>query len=1411
MHVNVMQRVRERFLFVVLSGLCGIVTPVHAVTYTWNCTYNSYWDIPGCWGPLGLPTSSDYVVISTPYQVTIDSVTGDAYASRLYVGGSGSINQTAGTLTDALEYIGYNGNGTYTQSGGTHTVTNTLYIGYTGTDTGTYTQMGGTLNANQVNIGTADSKGIASVTNSTWIVTNGVNVGSTSLTGDGGSLGVGSGGTVSIGGNLTVYRPVANNAKVGEVATTGGGVIKVSGAMTLQGGKAYSGWGAVDSAGAVFASDMLTANGVTVGGAGSLWSTGTLIAGRNGTGTLTINADGTVTAGTGYMGEFAGSTGNIVVGGSNSLLQVGAGGLYVGGNSSRSGGAGILTVNSGGTVKAGSLTVWNGGSSISTGSTTSSTGGIIDIAGALTLYGGTATGYTGYVDGSFSSFPGSSSGIYAGSASLSNAGWVADLHYTGFTGAGTTTIASGATLANNRTYVGYNAGSNGTLNINAGGLVDTTGSAYLGNFGPTTTGPILPAATGTATVDGFGTIWAVNANQYIGVYGNGALNINASGIVQIGAGGYLGYYSGATGTVTVGGGGSAGYSRWELAGGLYVGGNNSASGGTGTLAVNSGGIVTAGSLTVWNGSVSPSSTASATGGLIKIAGALTLQGGTTTSYFGWVDSTHIVFDDSEGVISAGSASLSGAGTHWDTYAHYTGLTGTGATTIGSGATLASTTNTYLGYFSGSSGMLNINAGGLVDTGGDAYLGYLGATSATPSTPANPAASGTATVGGTGALWDVAGFLSVGEGGAGTLTVNSGGTVSSGGDTFIGRDSGSSGTLNVTAGGLVDTNNNNGFLGFSSGATGTATVGGTGAEWVMAGLSVGEGGAGTLTVNSGGRVISFGDSFIGRYSGSSGTLNVTAGGTVETPFNNGFLGFSSGATGTATVGGTGARWNMAGLYVGGTTAGSGGAGTLTVTTGGTVSAGVFKLWDTGVLNLNGGRLVVGSLDNFGAFNFNAGTVDVTNDLSLNGFGAPGSLALGKFDALAVGGTTTLNDYSTLDVNGGSFSTGWLVDNGGFAFNSGTFNLTSADLVIGATGLFGSNVGFDASRTVNVTNTVIIDSGAILGLNNAVFTAGTYANNGTVDLSGSVTSAGGGTFTNNNLLTGNGIITASLANSTTGQVRATLGDTLTFNGAANTNDGTLNLLGGTAVFDQGLTNSATGYVTGHGALITHTLLTNNGQMAFTDTTDVQGDIDNASGGSIVVAGQTTTFYDDVIHNGAEFRVMNGAQAVFFGSYSGAGNFTGTGELVFAGDLFPGNSPALVDVQGDMSLWGSSSVLFEIGGLTRGSEYDAFDIGGTLDLAGTLDVSWFDLGGGLFNASLGDSFDLFAADTITGSFNLLNLAMLDPGLKWQLDYILDPNSTDYVRLSVAAVPLPAAAWLFGSGFVVLFGFAKRRAAGA
>ena len=227
-----------------------------------------------------------------------------------------------------------------------------------------------------------------------------------------------------------------------------------------------------------------------------------------------------------------------------------------------------------------------------------------------------------------------------------------------------------------------------------------------------------------------------------------------------------------------------------------------------------------------------------------------------------------------------------------------------------------------------------------------------------------------------------------------------------------------------------------------------------------------------------------------------------------------------------------------------------------------------------------------------------------------------------------------------------------------------------------------------------------------------------------------------------------------------------------------------------------------------LINNTLLTNNGQMAFTDTTDAQGDVNNASGGSIVVAGKTTTFYDDVTHNGAGFRVMNGAQAVFFGSYSGAGSFTGTGELVFAGDLKPGNSPALVGVQGDLTLLASSVTTMELGGLTRGSQYDAFDVGGTLLLDGTLDVVLYDLGSGVFTPHAGDSFDLFAVTTIQGGFSTSHFAALDPNLAWNIAYLTDAyGTTDVVRLSVQAVPEAETYLMMLAGLAMVGSMARRR----
>jgi hypothetical protein len=67
--------------------------------------------------------------------------------------------------------------------------------------------------------------------------------------------------------------------------------------------------------------------------------------------------------------------------------------------------------------------------------------------------------------------------------------------------------------------------------------------------------------------------------------------------------------------------------------------------------------------------------------------------------------------------------------------------------------------------------------------------------------------------------------------------------------------------------------------------------------------------------------------------------------------------------------------------------------------------------------------------------------------------------------------------------------------------------------------------------------------------------------------------------------------------------------------------------------------------------------------------------------------------------------------------------------------------------------------------------------------------------------DSFHILSADLLQGSFSSLILAALDPGLKWDTGYLTDAiGSTDVMRLSLNAVPVPASVWLFGSGFVGL-----------
>jgi hypothetical protein len=100
--------------------------------------------------------------------------------------------------------------------------------------------------------------------------------------------------------------------------------------------------------------------------------------------------------------------------------------------------------------------------------------------------------------------------------------------------------------------------------------------------------------------------------------------------------------------------------------------------------------------------------------------------------------------------------------------------------------------------------------------------------------------------------------------------------------------------------------------------------------------------------------------------------------------------------------------------------------------------------------------------------------------------------------------------------------------------------------------------------------------------------------------------------------------------------------------------------------------------------------------------------------------------------------------------------------------------------------SNVLdIEIGGLNRGSQYDAFDITNAsfMQLDGELQVTLFNA----FNPALGDQFLLFqglGTGAFGGTFDTFDFPALNPGLAWDTSLLY---SNGILRV-VASVPEPA-----------------------
>ena len=603
--------------------------------------------------------------------------------------------------------------------------------------------------------------------------------------------------------------------------------------------------------------------------------------------------------------------------------------------------------------------------------------------------------------------------------------------------------------------------------------------------------------------------------------------------------------------------------------------------------------------------------------------------------------------------------------------------------------------------------LNVLSGSTLTTSGNSSIGQLGSGSVLK-------------VSGSGSTWDSGGSISVGVA-TGTLIVENSGLLTTNGNSLSAGVAGatSDGTLLIQSGGQVNVGNVE--LARVIGAVSNATVTGLGSQLNSTGIFVGgslgsNGGTASLTIADGASVTVDGTTRIrtagtlNMLGGSLATQNFTRDTTGVFNFGGGTLtvlgGTYSNTTGALTVAGSTA-FNNPTLVLEGSTSTAGitalnvgsstRMGTVTLNAGSQLTTGAATIASRGTLNLNGGTLSLSSFANSGNFDWSKGTVNYTTSATLDSSTLTGLLGsshrLTDNQTLASSaGTLTLG--SSLTVDGGMLRPSNLINNSTMTVNSGNVQV-------------GSTFTNNASRNVQVNGTSNLSAAAAIN------------NSGTIQLTSSTASLSGGAFANNfgGTLTGTGTVYNDVDNS--GTIRVSGSEQLVLAGATNRNIANINLSGGTLEVTNSLFNRDGAAITGRGTFVGSSAspggvgLTNDGLLSFSSgNTDIYGDVNQTSNGHIVTSGGgVTTFFDDVVHNGAEIRTFAGSRTVFLGSETGAGNFTGTGTVEFAGDLRPGNSPAIVSFEGNVLFNSSSNLFIELGGLSAG-QFDEFQISGGLN---------------------------------------------------------------------------------------------------
>ena len=1081
------------------------------------------------------------------------------------------------------------------------------------------------------------------------------------------------------------------------------------------------------------------------------------------------------------------------------------------------GGTGSLTVDDGGTAwvaddvyvgysgaASGTLTV-TGTGYIGSGEYQRSSLTSLSEFGSLLMYVGVEAGGAGVVDildgglvragfAYIGNDPGSSGEVTVGGVSHSKYATLEveqTLRIGNLGGTGTLTIdGDGGVTVERTTYLGAASGETGTLEMNGGNLrtpdlliaetgelVFSSGNLYVEGGSFTTAGaPSLDMGGSLHLEEGAtGDIYAGGIN--IGTAAaSGYLNIKDGSDLTTGP---TRIANGKICQVALSGEDFAGAgSRWRVTGDLDVDHENS-----GTLRIYEGGsTVVDGSVYVGreNGSqgqvVLEGASSNDTTGRLEVGGSLRIGGYKSSGYGDVLIAAGCVVEVSGVDMSVGYGG--GEATLADGVLRVTGLDEVAASRSTLTAPAASLVCGHYG-----TAEIDIDDGGLLEVGLDASLGDVGAPTTTVVTVTGVHATGQRSE------LVVGGDLKVGYLAEAELHILQGAAATGGGLVVgdnrdrggvvevLGGSSGLRSTLHVSGaadigyygpggvavrdGALLEIENMGAGeetrIAYAEGIEGAVTVEGTAVDgtpssWINGGdLTIGRRGSGLVNILDGAEA-------------RAGTTYV-----AKEPY---------GASSTLTVSGFGSSFEAANLYVGGSDAERGGTGRVEVCGDAALDvAGTLKVWRDGSVAVSGSSLSVGGLAgdyNPGALAFESGALAVAGDLALGGSGPLYPiLSLDPARRLSVGGTTTIGAGASLTVDGGSFATGHLVKSGSFAFVSGELALTGSSLLVGAAGLLGDDVLLDATKSLSVSGTTTVDSGATLTVDGGRFSsrylvaagsvylhghdvdvlagvtvqpsgrvsvgnarsvdvAAPVANMGRIELMGGGARLGrGATLDNTGLIVGDGEIAKRTRNLPGGEIRAEAGKRLLFSDTNETNNGQINLQGGTAEFAQPLTNGVFGDIVGRGALIVRGGLVNYGDVAFSsDTTDVIGDANNSTGGGVIVSGRAdVTFWDDVHNAGAMFRVSADSSATFFGDFSGLG-ITGDGEKYFEADVTPGFSAAAIGFGGSVTFGPMANLKIELANPDNSDplapRFDALAVAGDATLGGTLSLSWLPVPG-------------------------------------------------------------------------------------